>query len=146
MENYVKTLEIRWADLDPNFHVLHSKYFDFGAYCRMSFLVDNGITPVIMQAQHFGAVIFREECVFKKEIVFADKVSINLKIQKATHDFSRWSMIHEINKNENTLAAVIHVDAAWIDTSIRRLTMPPAMIESVFAKAPRTEDFIFYTR
>ena len=34
---YEKNIDIRWADLDPNFHVLHSKYLDFGAYCRMSF-------------------------------------------------------------------------------------------------------------
>ncbi|MBI1782589.1 MAG: thioesterase, partial [Sphingobacteriales bacterium] len=42
---YSKLVEVRWADLDPNFHVLHSKYYDFGAYIRMSYLTENGITP-----------------------------------------------------------------------------------------------------
>ena len=41
MEVYSKKLEVRWADLDPNFHVLHSKYYDFGAYCRLSFFNEN---------------------------------------------------------------------------------------------------------
>lgn len=146
METYVKTLEIRWADLDPNFHVLHSRYYDFGAYCRMCFLVEHGIDPPLMQLFNIGAVLFREECIFKKELKFGDELSVNLKLQKASHDFSRWSMVHEIFKNKEILAAIIHIDAAWIDTKIRKLALPPPQVEAVFNAAPKTEDFIFYSR
>ncbi len=146
METYVKTLEIRWADLDPNFHVLHSRYYDFGAYCRMCFLVEHGIDPHLMQSLNIGAVLFREECGFKKELKFGDELSVNLKLQKASHDFSRWSMVHEIFKNKKILAAIIHIDAAWIDTKIRKLALPPPQVEAVFNAAPKTEDFIFYSR
>ena len=48
MESYSKNLEVRWAELDPDFHVLHSKYYDFGAYCRMSFLTEHGMTSDLM--------------------------------------------------------------------------------------------------
>lgn len=41
-------IQLRWSDLDPNFHVLHSKYYDFGALCRMDYLTRNGITPAVM--------------------------------------------------------------------------------------------------
>ena len=47
---YRKSLDIRWADLDPNFHVLHSKYYDFGAYCRMSFMTENGLDPAFLKS------------------------------------------------------------------------------------------------
>ena len=60
MQEYSKKIEIRWADLDPNFHVLHSKYYDFGAYCRMSFLTEHGITPAVMIEKNIGPIIFRE--------------------------------------------------------------------------------------
>lgn len=42
MEPYSKKFEIRWADLDPNYHVLHSKYYDFGriAVCRILLKTD----------------------------------------------------------------------------------------------------------
>ncbi|MEO6406886.1 MAG: acyl-CoA thioesterase [Ferruginibacter sp.] len=146
MEEYVKTLEIRWADLDPNFHVLHSRYYDFGAYCRMCFLVEHGIDPALMQSLNIGAVLFREECIFRKELKFGDELSVNLRLQKASHDFSRWSMVHELFKNKITLAAIIHIDAAWIDTKLRKLSMPPKEVESVFNAAPKTADFIFYSR
>ncbi len=146
METYVKTLEIRWADLDPNFHVLHSKYYDFGAYCRMCFLVEQGITPALMNSLNIGPVLFREECIFKRELNFGDELIINLRLQKGTHDFAKWSMVHEIYKNQHKLAAIIHVDGAWIDTKIRKLAIPPPQVEAVFNAAPKTEDFIFYSR
>lgn len=146
MQPYIKKLEVRWADLDPNFHMLHSRYYDFGAYCRMSYLVENGITPVFMQQHNMGPIIFREECIFKKEIGFEDDISINVKIQKMNHDCSRWSMVHEIWKDTNTLAAVITCDGAWIDTKLRKLAIPPAAVLKIFQDAPRTDDFMFYQK
>ena len=141
MESFSIKTEIRWADLDPNFHVLHSKYYDFGASCRMAFLVEHGFTPQVMIENNIGPILFREECIFKKELRFGDEILINLKLSKITADLSRWSMEHEIWKNGNTLAAIMHVDAAWMDTQKRKLTVPPAMIHDIFDKMPKTENF-----
>ena len=141
MNTFQKNIEIRWADLDPNFHVLHSKYYDFGAYCRMAFLVENGLTPAMMMKQHFGPIIFREECIFKREIIFGDPVFINVKIEKVTADFGRWTMVHEIYKNAETLAAIVTIDAAWMDTVARKLILPPQEVINLFDIAPKTDGF-----
>jgi len=141
MNNFIKSIEVRWSDLDPNFHVLHSKYYDFGAYCRMAFLVENGLSPAIMVEHKIGPILFREECVFKKEIFFGDKVTVNVKVDKVTADFGRWTMIHEIYKNDETLAAIITADGSWLNTSIRKLTVPPAVVISLFEIAPKTASF-----
>ena len=141
MNNFSKNIEIRWADLDPNFHVLHSKYYDFGAYCRMAFLVENGLTPAVMMRYHFGPIIFREECVFKREIIFGDAVSVNVKVEKVSTDFGKWTMVHEIYKNAETLAALITIDGAWMDTAARKLTVPPQEVINLFDIAPKTNTF-----
>jgi acyl-CoA thioester hydrolase len=141
MDNFIKNIEVRWSDLDPNFHVLHSKYYDFGAYCRMAFLVENGLSPAIMLEHKIGPILFREECVFKREIFFGDKVTVNVKVDKVTADFGRWTMIHEIYKNDETLAAIITADGAWLNTSIRKLTVPPAVVISLFEISPKTASF-----
>lgn len=141
MDNFIKNIEVRWSDLDPNFHVLHSKYYDFGAYCRMAFLVENGLSPAIMVEHKIGPILFREECVFKREIFFGDKVTVNVKVDKVTADCGRWTMIHEIYKNDETLAAIITADGAWLNTSIRKLTVPPAVVISLFEIAPKTASF-----
>ena len=141
MNNFQKSIEIRWSDLDPNFHVVHSKYYDFGAYCRMAFLVENGLTPAFMQDQNIGPILFREECVFKREILFGDIVTVNVKLDKVTADFGRWTMVHEIYKNDEILAAVITADGAWLNTSLRKLTLPPQVVISLFESAPKTATF-----
>ncbi len=141
MEKYSKKLEIRWADLDPNFHVLHSKYYDFGAYCRMAFLTEHGITTKAMLDNHIGPIIFREECLFKREIKFGDELEVFLKLSKCNEDGSKWSMMHELWINNNTLAAVINIDGAWIDTQLRKLAKPPDVCKIGLDLIPKTENF-----
>ena len=141
MNEYSKKLEIRWADLDPNFHVLHSKYYDYGAYCRMSFLTEHGITPAVMIEKSIGPIIFREECLFKREIKFGDQLVVYLKLSKCNDDADRWSMVHELWTNGDTLAAVINIDGAWIDTKIRKLAKPPEIFKTGLLQIPKTANF-----
>ena len=140
--NYTKELEIRWSDLDPNFHLRHSVYYDYGAYCRINFLHDTGITEELMRQHSIGPVLFREECLFKREIKFGDKICISLKLRYVSADFRKFSMQHEIFKNDNETAALLTIDGAWMHTQQRKITVPPqAVIDSLNAM-PKTEDFL----
>ncbi|PVD51875.1 thioesterase [Terrimonas sp.] len=141
MDVYKKSPEVRWADLDPNFHMLHSRYYDLGAYVRMCFLTEHGLNLQVMAEHQMGPILFREECVFKREIKFGDKLDITLHMLKARKDGSRWTMQHHIYINDETLAAVITVDGAWIHTERRRLATPPPHFAEVFYRIPRGEGF-----
>jgi acyl-CoA thioester hydrolase len=141
MEYYRKKVEVRWSDLDPNYHLRHSVYYDWGAYVRLRFLNEHGLTPAVMHQYHFGPVLFREECVFKREILFGDTVEINLRLTKSRRDFSRLSIAHEIFKNHETLSAIITVDVAWIDTKLRKLAVPPAFTHGTFEAIPKSIPF-----
>jgi acyl-CoA thioester hydrolase len=141
MNNFITPVDVRWADLDPNFHLRHSVYYDYGAYCRIQFLAAHNITAQFMHQHGFGPIIFREECVFKKEIKLEDKITIDLKLLKASHSYSRWTMQHHIFKNNEIPAAIITLDGAWIDTIKRKLTMPPPEVVNSFEMAPRPENF-----
>ena len=143
MTKYEKQIEIRWSDLDPNYHLRHSVYYDYGAFSRVSFLTENGITPEVMLQHHIGAIIFREECLFKREIRFGDELVINLKLDKCRTNISKWTMVHEIWKNKDTLAALITVDGAWLDTNIRKLAKPPESFMPAFERIPKTDLFKF---
>jgi acyl-CoA thioester hydrolase len=146
MEAFEKKLEIRWSDLDPNYHVRHSVYYDYGAYSRICFLNEHGITTTAMLAHNIGPILFREECVFKREIKFGDSIMINLKLDKALIDNSRWTMIHEIWINGDKLAAIITVDGAWLDTSLRKLAKPPHFFANAFEHIPKTDGFEYTAR
>jgi acyl-CoA thioester hydrolase len=94
-----------------------------------------------MQQMHFGPILFREECLFKKEIRDGDKITIDLTLLKARKDYSRWSIRHRVMKNEDTISAILTVDGAWIDTVKRKLTLPPPIAEKVFSEMPVDENF-----
>ena len=141
MEKFEKNIEVRWSDLDPNFHMLHSKYYDIGAYSRMAFLVEHGLTPALMAKYHVGPILFREECIFKKEIRFGDTITVNFMLDKVSSDFGRWTMKHEIFKNDHVLCALITAEGAWMDTIARKLAIPPQELISLFEKAPKTDTF-----
>ena len=138
--SFIQSIQVRWADLDPNYHVRHSVYYDYGAYCRICFLNGHGVTPDFFNQNHFGPILFREECVFRREIRLDDVVTIDLQLVKARADYSRWTIQHIIMRN-NQHAATLSVDGAWIDTIQRKLTKPPELAGASFENMPRTEAF-----
>ncbi len=141
MPDFFRTVQIRWSDLDPNFHLRHSVYYDWGAFCRIEFLKEYGLTAEVMHKMNFGPILFREECVFRREIKSSDTVIIDLKLIRSKKDFSRWSIQHHIIKKENIVAAVITVDGAWLDILERKLASPPQQVFNVFSKMPASDAF-----
>jgi acyl-CoA thioester hydrolase len=141
MKEFNRMIQIRWSDLDPNFHLRHSVYYDWGAYCRVEFLNEHGLTADVMVQLQFGPILFREECIFRKEIKSGDVVKINLQVTKARKDFSRWSIRHQILKNDNVLCAELTVDGAWMNLVQRKLMSPPEKVHEVFEKMPKAEGF-----
>ena len=141
MKEFYRDIQIRWSDLDPNFHLRHSVYYDWGAFCRVEFLNDHGLTADVMMQLQFGPILFREECVFRREIKSGDKVRINLQVAKSRKDFSRWSIKHQIVKNDNVLCAELNVDGAWMSLLHRKLMSPPDKVHEVFDQMPKVEGF-----
>ncbi|NTU80490.1 MAG: hypothetical protein HGA45_14105 [Chloroflexales bacterium] len=42
LSDYRKTVEVRWADLDPNRHVRSTVYADYAAHARIAWMSDHG--------------------------------------------------------------------------------------------------------
>ena len=141
MKTFSRIIQIRWSDLDPNFHLRHSVYYDWGAFCRVEFLNEYGLTAEVMQKLQFGPILFKEECVFRREIKSGDTIQMNLQLIRAKKDYSRWSIQHQIIKNDDTLCAVLTVDGAWMNIVQRKLTSPPEEVYKVFSQMPQSENF-----
>ncbi len=141
MATFTVKAEIRWADIDPNFHVLHSKYYDYFANARMSIFAEYGITMQVIQELQIGPILLREECIFKRELKLGDIIEIKIKLSKANNNFGRWSFVNEIWKNGDTLAAVVTVDGGWMDTVKRKLVIPPESIQKAFTAMPKAENY-----
>ena len=142
MQTFTKEVSVRWSDLDPNFHVRHSVYYDFGAQHRVEILEQLGLTMRIMQEQNFGPILFREVCIFRKEIRQNTKVFITTKVGKIIDDASRWTLVHVLKNEKEELLATITVDGAWMDTKLRKIANPtPQIAIDVMNLMPKSEDF-----
>mgnify|MGYP000844730064 FL=1 len=135
-------VSLRWADLDPNFHLRHSVYYDFAATARVEFQAACGLSTQLMIEQHFGPILFREEALFKKEVRPGDALHITVMVTRLRKDASRFSFRHElIRSSDNAVCAIMNIDGAWIDTQKRKLTVPPPFVIELMEKAARSEDF-----
>jgi acyl-CoA thioester hydrolase len=141
MTKFSQTMQVRWADIDANRHLRHSVYYDFGASMRMNLLSERGLTTQKLEEFMIGPVLFREEAIFKREILLEDRITLTVELVKSTEDFSRWSLRHNFIKGEDTLAAILNVDGAWIDMAKRKLAMPNEFIKNIFESFPKAADF-----
>ncbi len=144
--SYNIPVQIRWADVDANNHLLHSVYYDYGAMIRIRLMTDYGLSMKKLEALRCGPILFREEAHFKREVLFHDNISINIQMIKARHDFARWSIQHQIIREEDELCTIINLDGAFIDLDKRKIMIPPVEVAEVFDKIPKAGHFEWIIR
>lgn len=137
-----KQISIRWSDLDPNFHLRHSVFYDFAAQQRVEILSSIGLTMSKFQEMKMGPVIFREEANFRREIKMGDNITLEVYLSKMSADGTKWSFEHRFMNDAGKLMATLHVDGSWIDIVARRLykDIPQELLQS-FIDFPRTDNF-----
>lgn len=141
MQKFILPIQVRWSDIDQNRHLRHSAYYDYGAMARIECFSQQGLTNFKLEELHIGPILFREEAIFKREIKFEDKITIDMAVTKATADYSRWSVQHHIYKEDGTVAAILNLDGAWLDIIQRKLATPPEFIQTIFQNFPKSESF-----
>ncbi len=141
MQSFSLPIQVRWSDIDQNRHLRHSAYYDYGATARIACFSQHGLTNLKFEELHIGPILFREEAIFKREIKFEDQITIDMVVTKATIDFSRWSIRHQLFKENGTLAAVLNLDGAWIDIVKRTLAVPDEYVRKIFDDFPKAKDF-----
>jgi acyl-CoA thioester hydrolase len=142
MVEFSKLISIRWSDIDADFHLRHSAYYDLSTQIRMQVLQEYGITMALMKEKSFGPVILREECQFKREIKQEDNIILSVAMSKSTKNTSRFTIVHEFINDSNKLCAIVTIDGAWINVNLRRFTtLPQDIISILLNDLPKTKDF-----
>jgi len=137
-------IEVRWADLDPNGHVRHSVYYDWGAQVRLTYLERHGVGVAWMGRNAIGPVLFREEARFLRELRFGDELRMDVQLAAASPDGRKWKMRHRLFRGAE-LAATLEIDGAWLDLRARKVTVPPAEMVTAVERLGRSEDFAVLT-
>ena len=124
MVDYRKTYEIRWADLDPNWHLRHSAYADYCTQVRFAYLAENGFPGGRFAELGFGPVVFREETRYFKEVRMNESVTIDFRVV-SIGPRGEWKIVQRVLNGEGKLAALHEIEGAWLDRATRKLRMPP---------------------
>lgn len=138
---YEKEYEIRWVDLDPNGHMRHSAYLDYGAQIRLSALAENGLTMKQMGEYGVGPVLFRESIDYHREIRAGETIRVGTELTGVSKNGKHWRMRHVIRKSDGEVAAVIEVRGAWLDLRARRIAPAPPQVQRMVNAMPHAEDF-----
>lgn len=134
---YKNALDIRWSDLDPNVHVRHSVYYDWGAKTRMDMLAAAGISPQDLVKHNTGVILMEEKCKFRREVKWGDSIFMLSDWQASGPDGEphMFTFSHRLYKGEDIFCAEIQILGAWIDTKRRKLSPPPPQIQAKIDEA-----------
>ena len=89
-----------------------------------------------------AAVLLREQSSYQREVYLHEKIEITVELIKSTKDFSRYSIIQNIYKENQKLAAKVIIDGTWIDIKSRKIILPfEEVIENVISKIPVHKEF-----
>lgn len=136
------TVRVMWAQMDANQHLRHSAYADIAAQGRLEVLESIGLGMDTMGKLKIGPVLFREELLYKREVMGIQQLTVKSYMTKVSHGSSRWSITSEIYREDGVLAAVVNVDGAWIDLKIRKLASLPDEYRGKFEMLEKSDHFV----
>lgn len=133
--------KVIWAQMDANQHLRHSAYADLAAQARVELLESMELNMDVFQKLKIGPILFREELIYLKEIRGTQRVKISSELVKSRPDGSRWSIRHEVFREDGVKSAIINVEGAWLDLVQRKLTGLPENFADAFNAMPKSEDY-----
>ena len=133
MKQFTTKFEVKWADVDPNMHLRHSVYLDYADQARIRFFNQNGLPFRRLQELGVGPIIFGTQANFMREIMLAEKLSMDCHLIELSPDGRKWHIRHYVYKEDGTLAAELNYRGAWLDLKVRKIVVPPEDVVRVMS-------------
>ncbi|MFC4161432.1 acyl-CoA thioesterase [Chitinimonas lacunae] len=140
MSEYSKTIEVKWADLDPNQHLRHSVYGDYATHVRVEWLADHGFSIQRMAELSVAPVNFEDRTFYLKEIRLGDRVTVDLELVGLSEDASRYHLRQAFYR-DGEVCARHEIKGGWIDLNRRKLAPPPQGLIDATRALRKAEDF-----
>ncbi|MEZ5331458.1 MAG: acyl-CoA thioesterase [Thermoanaerobaculia bacterium] len=141
MTTFTMSFPVRWADLDPNRHLRHSAFNDYGTHIRFSYLEEQGFGMEAYERLDFSPVILREEVRFLREVRQGDTITLDMRLVAGSPKLARFRLAHDVTRSDGVLAATIEVDGGWMSLSKRKLIEPPVELAEALRRVQPAEGF-----
>lgn len=141
MNEYAKTYEIRFSDIDANRHVNYSTYIDVAADLRYRFFAENGFPPDRFEQLGISPIYTTISTQFFREVRMGETITITFSMAGLSPQGIRWKARHDILKSSGKKAATIEVEGVMLDLATRKPFQPTPQLMQVFQVCTRTQDF-----
>jgi acyl-CoA thioester hydrolase len=141
MNEYARTYEIRWSDLDANGHVNYAAYIDAAGDVRYKFFTEHEFPPERFTALGIGPVYTTIHAEFFREVRTIETVTITYALSGLSPSGGRWRVHHEVLKANGKKAVTIDVEGAILNLSTRQPTLPTPGLLQTFQLIPRAANF-----
>jgi acyl-CoA thioester hydrolase len=141
MNEYSRTYEIRWSDLDANNHVNYSTYIDAAGDLRYRFFTEHGFPPSRFAQLGVGPTYTSIRAEFLREVRMGETVTINFALAGLSAQGGRWKVHHDILKPNGKKAVTLELEGMILDLVTRKATLPTHELLETFHLIPRTAEF-----
>ncbi|MEM7107586.1 MAG: acyl-CoA thioesterase [Bacteroidota bacterium] len=128
---YSTEFEVKWADVDPNLHLRHTVYLDYGDQTRIRFFDDHNLSFNELMRSGVAPILFGTQTNFIREVLLSEKVSIDCELLEITEDGRKWSIKHLVYKGNGDVAAEMIYRGAWFDLKRRKVIAPPQRVRDI---------------
>ena len=104
MNEYSRTHQIRWSDLDANGHVNYSAYINAAGDLRYGFFSEHGFPPEKFQELGIGPIYTAIHARFFREVRMGETVTITYAMSGLSPQGGRWKVHHDILKSRGKKA------------------------------------------
>ena len=141
MNEYSRSYEIRFSDIDANRHVNHSVYVDAAGDVRYRFFAEHGFPPERFEQMGIGPVYTKITVEFLREVLLGETVTITYALAGLSPQGMRWKVHHEVFKSNRKKAAILDVEGVVLDLITRKSAPPDPELMQVFNTIPHTAGF-----
>jgi acyl-CoA thioester hydrolase len=142
MNEFSRTYEIRWSDIDANGHVNYAAYIDAAGDLRYHFFIEHGFPPEKFKELGVGPIYTAIHAQFLREVRMSEMVTITYALSGFSPQGGRWKVHHDVLKSSNGKKAVsIDLEGTILDLSTRKPALPIPELVQTFNLIPRTKDF-----
>ena len=141
MNEYSKTYEIRFSDIDANRHVNYAAYVDAAGDLRYRFFAEQGFPPERFEQLGVGPVYIAIATQFLREVRMGETVTITFAVAGLSQSGARWKVHHDVLKSNGKKSATLDVEGVILDLTSRKPAPATPELLQVFNLCPRTQDF-----
>jgi acyl-CoA thioester hydrolase len=141
VNEFARTYEIRWSDIDANGHVNYAAYIDAAGDLRYHFFTQHGFPPEKFQQLGIGPIYTSIHASFFREVRMGEAVTITYLISGLSPLGMRWKVHHDVLKTNGKKAVSVDLEGTILDLTIRKPVHPGPELLELFHLLPRTSDF-----